>query len=217
MEIDHVFLRAKRNSPEADLLIAFGLTEGGGNIHPGQGTENRRFFFRNAFIELLWVSNQSEAKSEMTRATQLYERLTEDSISPFGVCFRPSLGEVDIPFPVWSYAPIYMPKGMSIGIGSDVPLSEPMWFYLEKGMAPGAAPNERRQPLEHAAGVREISSVVITRPGQEIQSAAALVAAGTGNVTILEGDQHLMEITFDTGASGQRYDFRPSLPLVFNY
>lgn len=42
MKIDHVFLRAKRNAPEADLLREFGLVEGGGNRHAGQGTENRR-------------------------------------------------------------------------------------------------------------------------------------------------------------------------------
>ena len=43
MKIDHVFLRAKRNAPEGDLLREFGLVEGSGNRHPGQGTENRRF------------------------------------------------------------------------------------------------------------------------------------------------------------------------------
>ena len=42
MKIDHVFLRAKRNASEGDLLREFGLVEGGGNRHPGQGTENRR-------------------------------------------------------------------------------------------------------------------------------------------------------------------------------
>jgi hypothetical protein len=34
------------------------LTEGTPNIHPGQGTANRRFFFRNAMLELLWVNDE---------------------------------------------------------------------------------------------------------------------------------------------------------------
>ena len=89
MKIDHVFLRAKRNAPEADLLCEFGLVEGSGNRHPGQGTENRRFFFRNAFIEFLWMCDESEVNSDVTRPTMLYERLTDSSASPFGVCFRP--------------------------------------------------------------------------------------------------------------------------------
>lgn len=43
------------------MLKNFGLTEGTSNRHPGQGTANRRFFFKNFFIELLWLENLEEA------------------------------------------------------------------------------------------------------------------------------------------------------------
>lgn len=217
MKIDHIFLRAKRAAPEADLLRAFGLTEGGGNKHPGQGTENRRFFFRNAFIELLWVSDESEIQSETTRPTMLYERLTDSSVSPFGVCFRPTVKGLGIPFPMWDYTPEYMPAGMSIGIGNEVSLSEPMWFWLENGKAPDAAPDDRRQPLEHTAGVLEITSIAITTPMEKKWSDAAQAAVDAGSISIVKDKHHLMEITFDHGFSGLRHDFRPALPLVFNY
>jgi len=46
-EVDHLFVCANLGAPEADSLIAFGLTEGAPNVHPGQGTANRRFFFHN--------------------------------------------------------------------------------------------------------------------------------------------------------------------------
>jgi hypothetical protein len=36
MKIDHIFLRAKHNSPEADLLREFGPTEVNGNKHSGR-------------------------------------------------------------------------------------------------------------------------------------------------------------------------------------
>jgi hypothetical protein len=42
-----------RWAPEAERIAAFGLCEGPSNVHPGQGTANRRFFFRNAMLELL--------------------------------------------------------------------------------------------------------------------------------------------------------------------
>lgn len=217
MEIDHVFLRAKLNAPEADLLREFGLTEGSGNKHSGQGTENRRFFFCNGFIEFMWVSDYSEIRSDITRPTMLYERLSDSSVSPFGICFRPTVTASGTPFSMWDYAPKYMPNGMAIGIGSDVPLTEPMWFFLENGKAPVAAPDERRQPLEHAAGVREITSIAISAPFEKKCSDAARAAMDTGNVSIVAREQHLMEITFDNNQSGQRHDFRPALPLVFNY
>jgi len=92
MELDHVFVRASAGAPEADLFCALGLSEGGANTHPGQGTANRRFFFGNAFIELLWIANEDEIASAATRRTQLEERLdgAAADVSPFGLCFRPS-------------------------------------------------------------------------------------------------------------------------------
>jgi hypothetical protein len=219
MEIDHVFLRAKYNAPEAALFRAFGLTEGSGNRHPGQGTENRRFFFRNAFIELLWIADEDEIKTEQTQATMLYERLHDGSlnVSPFGVCFRPAAREESAPFPMWHYTPKYLPNGMTVGIGKDVPLSEPMWFFLAHASAPVDVPEERRQPLEHTAGLLQITSITITAPGSSEWSAPAKAAVEAGSVNVVEGCHHLMEITFDNGSSRQRHDFRPSLPLVFNY
>ena len=44
-EVDHVFVWVDVGAPAADQLVSFGLTEGDPNVHPGQGTANRRFFF----------------------------------------------------------------------------------------------------------------------------------------------------------------------------
>jgi Glyoxalase-like domain len=73
-EIDHVFVCAAFGAPEAEQLIAFGLTEGSRNRHPGQGTANRRFFFRNAMLELLWVESAEEAQGDNVRRLGLWER-----------------------------------------------------------------------------------------------------------------------------------------------
>jgi hypothetical protein len=55
VELDHIFICTEVGVPEADQLVTFGLTEGSSNLHLGQGTANRRFFFYNAMLELLWV------------------------------------------------------------------------------------------------------------------------------------------------------------------
>ncbi|HBU86299.1 MAG TPA: glyoxalase-like domain protein, partial [Acinetobacter sp.] len=55
MEVDHIFICVQSGAPEAETLKKFGLTEGSSNKHPGQGTENRRFFFKNSFIELIFL------------------------------------------------------------------------------------------------------------------------------------------------------------------
>jgi len=71
IELDHLFVCTAPGAPQAEDLVQFGLLEGPPNQHPGQGTANRRFSFKNAMIELLWVSDAEESQSEFTRGTQL--------------------------------------------------------------------------------------------------------------------------------------------------
>jgi hypothetical protein len=219
VELDHIFIRASYGAPEAELLRAFGLTADSGNRHPGQGTENRRFFFHNGFIELLWICDAAEVSSESTRRTMLEERLRCDDdnpASPFGICFRPSTAQQGAPFPHWQYRPDYLADGMTIDIGV-AGLSEPMWFYLDKASAPSAAPVARRQPIDHPAGLRDITSVTVTRPAGCLPSSAARAAEATGVIAMRSGPAQLMEICFDHAAQGGHHDFRPTLPLLITY
>ena len=91
-EIDHVLIFSSTGAPEAERLIAFGLTEGSPNRHSGQGTANRRFFFDNAMLELLWVENPEEAQSEGICRLGLWERWSRRGAGacPFGICYRPA-------------------------------------------------------------------------------------------------------------------------------
>ena len=78
-ELDHIFMCASHNADEADRLTAIGLTEGAANSHPGQGTACRRFFFRNAYLELLWVRDSAEAQSDLVQRICLWERWKDRS------------------------------------------------------------------------------------------------------------------------------------------
>lgn len=202
MQIDHIFIRATAGAPQAEALRTFGLTEGSGNVHPGQGTANRRFFFANAFLELLWIADEAEVASPLTTPTRLHERLTVGSdASPFGICFR---GADALPFPVFDYQPRYLPPGMRITIANDAPLSEPMWFHLagSKGLPP--AP-------DHAAALKRITAIRCTQPSIATLSAAARASG----IAFAEGKEHLLEISFDNETHGIIHDFRPVLPLIF--
>lgn len=53
MEIDHIYICTETKAPAGNLLVEFGLEEGSSNVHPGQGTANRRFYFHNLMLELL--------------------------------------------------------------------------------------------------------------------------------------------------------------------
>ena len=189
--------------------------EGTRNHHPGQGTACRRFFFSNAMLELLWLENEVETRSEQTRVTKLWERFSAgQTASPFGVILRPASGTEPVcPWRSWSYRPQTMP-GLELEIAADSELTEPMWCYMKIGRPPAEWPLERRQPLDHPAGFREITRVLIGCPDAKEGSVTSTMARN-GVIALQTGVDHLLELQFDGGRRATTLDFRPGLPLLF--
>ena len=130
LEVDHAFIGCITGAPEADVLLQLGLVEGSANIHPGQGTANRRFFFDNFMLELLWVAETTGAR---VRRTRLSERCAnrEGRTCPFGIIFRATGDDGSAaPFPTWPYYASYLPQGLAIEIAEGTTLEEPELFYL---------------------------------------------------------------------------------------
>jgi Glyoxalase-like domain len=215
--VDHVFICCSVGGGEADSLKALGLTEGTPNVHPGQGTACRRFFFSNAYLELVWVSDPREAQSETGLPTRLWERWAGRSqgACPFAIILRPE-GEGNPsgpPFPSWSYRPSYMPAGVAIEIGRGTPLTEPEFMYL--GFQRGR-PRSGREPIDHDLPVRALTGVTVGGPiGPLSEIAASFQAAGL--VAFRSSADYVLELVFDGGAASQRADLRPVLPLVFHW
>jgi hypothetical protein len=210
VELDHVFVCVSRGAPEADALVESGLLEGPRNVHPGQGTANRRFFFRNAMLELLWVEDPAEAQSEQTAPSRLWERWTQrsSSASPFGIIVRPADEASGVPFPARIYKPSWLPSDLEIYVG-EAGIEEPMWAFMPFLRRVG--PSHFRP---HPNGANEITRLTVTAPS--LQSAAAAVLSR--DVLRTEtGPGHLMTIEFDHAQRQHRQDFRPQMPLVFHY
>lgn len=214
-ELDHLLVCTGRGAPEGDELVRFGLREGPPNRHPGQGTACRRFPFKNAMIELIWVEDESEARSEETRRTMLWERWSQRDrgVCPFGVCVRPAgdgSGEA-APFPAWAYKPSYLPDPLAMEIG-DAGVDEPMWVYL--GFMRRA--DRERHFAGHPAGVREISGLTLTSSAM-VSSATAEAMLANGVLSTRTGERYLLEVELDGGRSGRMKDFQPGLPLMFRF
>lgn len=176
------------------------------------GRACRRFFFSNAMLELLWLEDEAQARSDQTRATRLWERLSSD-VSPFGIILRPAPGsDPACPWMSWSCRPQEMP-GLELEIAADTELEEPMWCYLKRGRAPAEWPAERRQPLDHPAGFREITRVLIGCRSVREGSVTSIMAQ-SGVVAVQTGREHSLELEFDGGSKGTTLDFRPTLPLI---
>jgi len=71
MELAHLFIFTHQPQQAPTSLESFGLMEGTANVHPGQGTACRRFFFQNAYQELAWVSSEDEIKNPVIKRTNL--------------------------------------------------------------------------------------------------------------------------------------------------
>jgi hypothetical protein len=214
LALDHALIMCSIGAPEGDCLIRRGFVEGSRNVHPGQGTANRRFFFENFMLELVWVDNSLEAQSERTRRTRLWERWAgrDQGASPFGILF---CAEGDVPepapYPTWSYHPSYLPPGDAFEIAEGTRLQEPELFYM---------PSMRRdrprgsEPTNHAAPVGRVLGVAAGVPDMGELSAASRSAQDAGLLTYMESDKPLLEIRF-AAASGDIIDLRPALPLLF--
>lgn len=218
LALDHVFVCCAEGAPEAAALTAVGVREGSRNTHLGQGTACRRFFFSNAYLELLWVSDAAEAQGETARPTRLWERWSNRgrAASPFGIVLRPAddVTSPEPPFPTWSYRPAYLPPPLAIAVGHGTPMGEPGFFYLGflRGHTRGVP-----QPTMHAIPATVVTSVRVWTPAQPPGSLAARAVEAAGLVAFHRSNEHLMELTFDLGDRGATADLRPDLPLVLRW
>jgi hypothetical protein len=224
---DHLFICTDIGaSVAADRLVAFGLVEGLPNTHPGQGTANRRFFFHNGMLELLWICDEPEARSESIARTRLWERWTNRNrgACPFGVCLRPAAGEGDsVAFASWAYHPPYLPATMRIAVGTNSEvLTEPMLFQVQ-GRIGVTAQNEHRdpagksQPPGRSVELREITRVELVSPSADRPSSELRSLVDTNCVKLRSGAEYSIELGFDREVQGQQVDFRPELPLILSW
>lgn len=220
MEVDHIYICTDYKAPAGDLLKEFGLTEGISNTHPGQGTANRRFFFHNFMLELLWIENLEEVKSNLTKPMRLFERCSkkDKNISPFGIGFRPT-NEKDkkASFPVWDYHPIYLPDFLKIQVAADTPLSEPMFFYLSFVERQDKYPSEKIENMEHKLPLKEVTEIKIHINQKEIFSEAAEIINRTDNLFLIKDEENYLELTFDNYTFKKEKDFRPDIPLIIRW
>lgn len=220
MEVDHIYICTEKKAPAGEKLIDFGLIEGFCNTHPGQGTANRRFYFHNMMLELLWVESLNEVQSERTKPMRLYERCEERKrdISPFGIGFRPTY-ELDerAPFKSWDYHPIYLPNFLKIQVAEDTELSEPMYFYLSFVKRQDEYEEGKKEPMNHKIPLREVTNIKVYVNQKNDLSEAARIINDLDHISIKLSEENLLELEFDNGVHGKLQDFRPELPLMFRW
>jgi hypothetical protein len=215
--LDHLILLCSEGAPEANELVRLGLTEGSRNTHPGQGTANRRFFFDNAYLELVWLSNLAELESEPARRLGFLERWLggRPDSCPFGLVLRPATTEdIQPPFCSWAYRPTYLLPGRVINVAEGIPISEPLVFHF--GFFSTSRP-QAVEPTNHDLGIKSITAVSIDAPMSGPPSQVARMIESLAILSLQPAENSLMTITFDNAARGAFVDLRPTMPLVLRW
>jgi hypothetical protein len=98
LEIDHIFV-CLEVAPQQSLLKELGLVCSDRLVHhPQQGTVSSLIFFENAYLELIWVENETAAEIyAMQSGIDFLARSCwrQTNTSPFGIALRQK-SEVDI-------------------------------------------------------------------------------------------------------------------------
>ncbi|WP_420064965.1 hypothetical protein [Pectobacterium colocasium] len=220
MEIDHIFICSDHNAPIADFLVENGILEGSCNRHLGQETANRRFFFNNIFLEFIYLDLDEYTHKNKIASPKLdiVKRLADKNelYSPFGIGCRPTRQGESIPFPHWQYQPSYLPDGYSIQVGIATP-NEPLWFFLDFSGRPDQVEEEKRQPLNHPCGIRELTGIQLSIPTVNPLSLSADAMKKIEGVEINQGEVHNIILTFDYGKQNKKIICYPETPLTIIY
>lgn len=213
MDLDHIFLFVEPDAPEFAQMAELGFAETYRRVHPGQGTENACYAFDNLFIELLWIRDADEARSEPIRRTGLYERSRwrKDGTCPFGIAWRGNATDIA----VWDYRPPYLPADMSIAVACDGDdARRPMLFRSPGSAAPIDWPEERRGDLQQAAGFGAVSEAVLVLP-EDVDAGPALGALQRETPLSVQrdGNSYRLDLTIERRDGGKAVLSLPDLSL----
>lgn len=212
MEIDHFFAAVTGPDAVTGKLGEAGFVVSAVREHPGQGTASRGVFFENAYLELIWLADPTEAEAPAIERTRLRERTDPGTgACPFGIGFRGARGEAGVNrFRTWDYRPPYVPDGMAIEVGlNSENVAEPLLFVLPWSTGPAwDAP-------VHPNGTRRVTRLSLTlEAGPPSTELTAVMQAGLVNIQV--GGEYLMDVELDQGGSGTATDFRPVIPLLIH-
>ena len=67
---------------------------------------------------------------------------------------------------------------------------------------------------EHPNGAKRLTHITIISSDLDLETETMKAITGIENVSIRNGDEHMMELYFDHNIQNQSFDLRPELPLI---
>ena len=212
--LDHLFFITGSGGAIADQFRDLGWAEGSSNTHPGQGTSNRRFFFGDFVLEVLFVSDAEEAASGTGKNLQIVDRSLQPGACPLGIVVR-TQGANPV-FPHWKYYPDYFPENMFFSVGDNSGnFTEPLCICMpidlpKKRTGPGAG----AEIQNNSSWV--LSSVEIDLPLNEMSTALEAFSE-IDNIVVCTGKSERLTLVFNHGVTGSSKDLEVGFPVTVRW
>ena len=218
--LDHIFILTDPGAPVADRIAELGLTEGSDNQHPGQGTANRRFFFNNTTLELIYIDDEQECIDGPGRDLDFPGRYQQTVASRFGLVARLPTAGTTPTFSYWPYFPQYFPDGTHflVGKNSSNPV-EPLCICMPPNLFNGANKVAQAEALLQKEPVNtgwQLTSLQLTLPVTSVSDTLAAFAHSKP-VSLEFGDEHHLKLGFNDRRENQSRCFAPEIPLTIEY
>lgn len=235
LKMDHVNVWVKNPIKAKEKLVQIGFTaipDSLSQVHTGQGTTGRYFYFLNGYLELIYVYNEEElvenAKSNISLDFVERSNSPENGYLPFSIALAMNnYDKTKIPFKTVEYHQSWMEKNNSIYVAknSKIKKEEPSIFVMypageydkfEHMDSLLKIPEEYaiwRTFYKHKNGAEKISKIEIYTNNINKESNTIRCLNELGNVEIKEGKEYLMELYFDNQRQQKTYDLRPEIPL----
>ena len=217
MNIHHIFIFTNPKGKIADELVEFGLTEGSRRVHPGQGTANRKFYFDNFFLEILWVEDQQEFNRELIVSTGLGQRAEYqlNSSSPFGLCLANEPATDSLFAAAYRYQPDYFPTGMTIDVLANNLCPQLPWTFR---LPFKTQQKQDAEPRNHVNGVSVLTKAIFEYQTINSESEKTYLDcfAGESVIQFIESDRFWLSLEFDNHRQNLQRNF-DGLFLTVNY
>ena len=229
VEFDHVWIVVTRDAPERAALEHAGFKISPSvNRNDGQGTASVSAEFFNAYIELMWPDPTVSVAPGAERGVEKFKNRMNWRTSgwcPLGIALHRIGPNTTLPFPTWSIAPDWMPKGTAIEIltarddtkSPSFFIEPPVLAVKEEANRKTAEDDPKRAMFQHPIGVERITAIQIISPKEYQPVAAFTYLEKAGIFKVSEGTAWAIELTFDAGRKAQTKDLRPDLPLIIRY
>ncbi len=198
MNIDHIYIFSTKGK-ETDELVEFGLTEGSGRTHKGIGTANRRIFFDNFYLEILWVENEKEAKNVEKIGIWKRSNFKNSQYSRFGLCLKNTKETDRVFYNSIKWKPDFLPENKFV----DILTNERMpWIFR----FPDNRNNKLDEPRNHKNGINKLTKAVFNLPEIDFKSIISEINENP-NIEFIQSSENQLILEFDNRKQGKTKQF----------